>query len=248
MCSKGVLFIVVPFIFITGACADIIDITLNKNPPYITPELAAYLPMIKASYEPSVGFDAVNIGRGTGDGIDEVVAFSFVFQPLTKIKSAYLTIDMTAKGTDTDALLFADNFSKRGEGYPGVVFYGNPILKTLQTNSRTLVTFDLSHLSYTDPNRHPVGFEDLTSLLVDGDLNVVYADDAIIHSASLQIKGSYNPPPQNVDEPGTCVLLIAGMFLIVFIVLNSKEKMFCLIEMNRSSYPEGVKFKVAGSG
>ncbi|HEX2956214.1 MAG TPA: hypothetical protein VHO70_05265 [Chitinispirillaceae bacterium] len=48
---------------------------------------------------------------------------------------------MTAKGTDTDALLFADNFSKRKEGYPGVVFYGNPILKTLQTNVRTSVTF-----------------------------------------------------------------------------------------------------------
>ncbi len=236
MCRKGIFFLVVPFIFITGTFADIIDITLNKNPPYITPELAAYLPTINAIYEPNVGFNAVNIGRGTGDGINEVVAFSFVFQPLTEIECAYLTIDMTAKGTSTDALLFADNNSKRGEGYPGVVFYGNPILKTLQTNVRTSVTFDLSHLAYTDPNRHPVGFEDLTSLLFDGDLNVVYADDAIIHSARLQINVNPPPtptplpppplPPHNVDEPGTLIMLISGMFLVVGIVLNRKEKKF----------------------
>lgn len=222
MCRKDIFFLVVPFIFITGTFADIIDITLNKNPPYITPELAAYLPTISASYEPNVGFNAVNIGSGAGNGIDEVVAFSFVFQPLTEIESAYLTIDMTAKGTDTDALLFADNASKRGEGLPGVKFYGNTVLKTLQTNVRTLVTFDLSYLSYTDPHRHPVGFEDLTSLLFNGDLNVVYADDAVIHYARLQINGSYNPPSQNVDEPGTVIMLTAGIFLLICFVMIRK--------------------------
>jgi hypothetical protein len=240
MCRKGVFFLVVPFIFITGTFADIIDITLNKNPPYITPELAAYLPTINASYEPNVGFNAVNLGRGSGDGWDEVVAFSFVFQPLTEVESAYLTIDMTAKGTDTDALLFADNYSKRGEGSPGVKFYGNTVLKTLQTNVRTLVTFDLSHLSFTDPYRNPVGFEDLTSFLFDGDFNVVYADDAIIHSARLQINVNPPPlptplppppPPQNVDEPGTFILLITGMFLIICIVMfrsNYRNKFFMI--------------------
>ncbi len=217
MCRKSVFFLFVPFIFITGTLADVIDITLNKNPPYITPELAAYLPTVNASYEPNVGFNAVNIGRGTGDGYNEVVAFSFVFQPLTEIESAYLTIDMTAKGTGTDALLFADNNSLRGEGLPGVKFYGNPILKTLQSNVRTSVTFDLSHLSFTDPRRNPVGFEDLTSLLFDGDFNVVYADDAIIHSARLQINGSYNPS-HNVDEPNMLLLVAMGtVFLLLFV-------------------------------
>ncbi len=226
MCCKGVIFLAVSFIFTTNIYADIIDITLNENPPFITPELSAYLPTVNSSNEPNVGFDAVNIGRGTGDGIDEVVAFSFVFQPLTKIESAYLTIDMTARGTYTDELLFADNSSVRG----GIAakFYGNPIFKSLSTNERTSVTCDLSHLPITDQNLNPVGFEDLTSLLFDGDLNVVYADDAIIHSAQLIINGSYNPPPQSVDEPGTFVMLITGMLLLACIVLNRNEKMFVL--------------------
>jgi hypothetical protein len=231
MCRKSVCILVIPFIFIANTFADIIDITLNKNPPYMTPELAAYLPTINASYEPNVGFNAVNLGRGSGDGWDEVVAFSFVFQPLTEVESAYLTIDMTAKGTDTDALLFADNSSKRGEGSPGVKFYGNSILKNLNENVRTSVTFDLSHLSYTDPVRNPVGFEDLRPYLLDGDFNVVYADDAIIHSARLQINGSYNPPPQNVDEPDVVIMLTVGIFLLIYFVTirnNNKNKCFMI--------------------
>ncbi|HEX2957936.1 MAG TPA: hypothetical protein VHO70_13970 [Chitinispirillaceae bacterium] len=224
MCRKNVIFLAVSFIFTTNIFADVIDITLNNNPPYMTQELSTYLPTVNASNEQNVGFDAVDIGRGTGDGKNEVVAFSFVFQKLTEVESAYLTIDMTAKGTYTDELLFADNSSVRGG--IGAKFYGNSIFKTLNANDRTLVTCDLSHLSITDQDMNPVGFEDLTSLLFDGDLNVVYADDAIIHSARLQINGSNNP--QNVDEPGTFVMLIAGMLLLTCIVLNRKEKMFLL--------------------
>jgi hypothetical protein len=76
-------------------------------------------------------------------------------------------------------------------------------------------------------NRNPVGYEDLTQFLYDGDFNVVYADDAIIHSARLQINGNYNPPPQNVDEPDAIILLMAGLFFSLCVGANKSGRCVC---------------------
>lgn len=152
------------FLFTFFIQADVIDITLIDNPPYFTDELSRYLTTVSNDIEPCVGFNAINIGDGKGDGHNEIIAFSFIFQPLTEIETAYLILDITPRGTSTDELLFADNWSIRGAGVAGERYYGNTILRTLP-NIRALVTFDLKHISFCDPSMEPVGFEDISYLL-----------------------------------------------------------------------------------
>jgi len=173
---------------------------------------------------------------GSGDGLDEIVAFSFIYTPISEVETAYLILDLTPKGASTDEVLFSDNSSVRGYRYTGSKFYGNPILKTTSYGVRTSVTFNLQHLPYCTPYMTFVGYEDVSSLLKDGTFNVVYADDAIIHSARLIINGTaggtiYPPPPppppspsSDVDEPETFILLIIGMILFAL----SQRKKTCL--------------------
>lgn len=216
-----------------NVCADMIDITLNSNPAYVSDELEAYLHYAHGSYEPLVGFDAVNIGDGKGNGIDEVVACSFVFQPLTIIDNAYLTIDLTPFGTSTDELLFADNMSIRGSGETGAKFYGNTRLEALRSGVRTSLTFDLAQMDYSNPNGTYSGIEDLRVFLRDGDFNVVYADDAIIHSARLRINTGFielpplfppTPPvpPCNVPEANVSSLLMMSLMFTVLLMINMR--------------------------
>ncbi|OUC14551.1 MAG: hypothetical protein B0A82_11480 [Alkalinema sp. CACIAM 70d] len=158
-----------------------LDITLTSNTPPISPELTAYIPTVKGT-DPLIGFNGTNIGEGSGDGINELVPFSFTFPIFKSIQSARLTLDLTAgeELIETDELLFADNNSMRG-----VKSYGNALLSKIPSGTRQTVTFDLLNI---DTN---AGKENLKDLLLDGDLNIVYADDAIIHSARLEVAGSY---------------------------------------------------------
>jgi hypothetical protein len=222
------------FIVLTAGSvsADFIDITLLSNPPYANNELSLYLPTVSTRSEPPVGFNGVNIGNGNGDGRDEVVGFSFIFQPITQIETAYLTIDLTPYGTSTDELLFADNNTVRGYGLPGAKYYGNTQLKALSRSVRTSITFDLKNLDYFESYRGVFGTEDLSLYLRDGDFSVVYADDAIIHSARLRIYTGLielppllPPTPVQVPEPSTIMLLLTGClpFLIVMIMKFMKR-------------------------
>jgi hypothetical protein len=220
-----------PLIVLTAAMvsADIIDITLENHPAYISSELRSYLPFVNETNELRVGFDAANIGGGKGDGVNEEVAFSFVFQPITEIDNAYLTLDLTPHGTGSDELLFADNISVRGYGRTGAKFYGNTRLETLRSGVRTTITFDLQKMDFSTPGGSYLGIEDLSMYLMDGDLNVVYADDAIIHSARLRINTGFitlpplfpqrppSPPPIppcNVPEADGHLLLLMGLLFV----------------------------------
>ena len=109
--------------------ADFITITQSSGNIYLDQELLNYLPAVKGQNEPVVGYEASDIGWGSGNGIDEIFATSFIFNPLVSVNSAFLTLNLTPKGTTTDEILFADNQSVRGLGYPNACFYGNPYLK-----------------------------------------------------------------------------------------------------------------------
>ncbi len=181
---------------------------LVEQYPYLDPghaperelsaELKAYRPKVNdKENEPLVGFKGEDIGEGKGDGVDEIVAFSFRFPAYHHVTKARLILDLTP-GDDlitSDELLFADNTSIRG---PGGQAYGRQVLDDLTDGVRKTVTFDL--LSIDTESGHPA---DLNGLLVDGDLDVVYADDAIIHSARLVISGddSDHQQPTVVANP-----------------------------------------------
>lgn len=236
MVGKKVVGIVVGvLVLVVCVSADIIDITLDSNPIYISDELEAYLPIAStASWEPYIGFNGVDIGQGAGNGVDEVVAFSFVFTPIADIDNAYLTLELTPHGTSTDELVFADNNSVRGAGLPGAKFYGNTLLEALPSGVRTSVTFDLMAMDYSDPYGNFIGYEDLSIYLHDGDFNVVYADDAIIHSARLQINTGYDPGNGNgggngngnqghhVPEPSMLMSLVAGLLMLLLMYVKKQ--------------------------
>ena len=179
-------------------------------------ELLEYLVTVKGDREPVVGFNAEDIGWGTGTGVNELVAFAFEFGELEYVKTAELILELTPKGTGTDELLFADNASIRGKDVDGSKFYGNQELKTLPRNVQTSVCFDLGAVSYTNEQRVFQGYEDLTEYLLDGDLGIVYADDAIIHSAQLVMKCKFKKdhPPHAVPEGGTTGMLLMGIVMV----------------------------------
>ena len=151
----------------------------------LSTELETYLPSVKEN-QPLVGFFGKDVGDGAGDGNDEKVAFSFRFPAYTSIESAKLILDLTPKNEfiRTDELLFADNNSAVGNASE---LYGNDQLKDLAENKSTPVSFDLLHIG----SNH--GPKDLSELLKDGDLNVVYSDDAIISGAKLVVRGTTDP-------------------------------------------------------
>lgn len=152
-------------------------ISLLSDTPVISNELQNYLPTVQGT-DPLVGFNGANIGQGAGNGLDELVAFSFLFPQLDSVQSAQLTLELQSFGTSTDELLFQDNASIRGANSK---FYGNDVLSAIPSGSTQFVTFDLANIDTTQ------GSENLLNLLLDGDLNIVYADDAIIKQAQLTV-------------------------------------------------------------
>jgi hypothetical protein len=174
----------------SSSVAGEIDILLATNPPPVTEELGQYLSTVQPPSHPLVGFNGADVGQGSGTGVDEFVAFSFVFDPIPKIQSATLTVDLTPRhrAIRSDNFHFADNSSPwSGDADVG---YGNELISPLTVGVRTVIDFDLRNL----PGHYGSGLSyDVTDLLLDGDFNVVYADDAIIHSARLRIEPSSLP-------------------------------------------------------
>ncbi len=127
---------------------------------------------------------------GGGDGVDQVTGFSFTFEPPKTITKAELILDLTPKNSHITSheLLFADNQSVRGSDGQA---YGRQVLNKLAVGKETSVTIDLLNI---DTNSGKP--EDLKKYLADGILGVVYADDAIIHSARLYVDGDYSDHQQ----------------------------------------------------
>lgn len=169
------------------ANAVTVDILLHTNPPPISPELRAY--MIPCCNTIFVGFGGADIGEGVGDGHNDRVPFSFEFPPFLEVHSATLTLDLAPGDAlvTTDFLAFADNNSQRL-----AEMYGNEQLYALPLGVRTTVTFDLRNV----PGQYGSGLHyDLSALMLDGDLDVIYDDDATVYSARLQISGTMAPVP-----------------------------------------------------
>jgi hypothetical protein len=149
---------------------------------------------------PQVGFGASDRGQGAGDGVDEIVPFSFKFNRFQKVNFARLTLELTPKDAlvTTDALNFAD---------VGLDFaYGRATFQKLGSSigQRVTVAFDLGNVDEIETvNERSTGFRDLREFLRDGTLDVVYADDAIIHRAFLVIEGV--PASDEVNKEGDIV-------------------------------------------
>ncbi|CAN2043586.1 hypothetical protein GMMP1_1160003 [Candidatus Magnetomoraceae bacterium gMMP-1] len=217
--SLSVIIMIMVLVNVPCVSALTIDIGLTGNPPPVSADLNSYL------YDPdigalrtgttftNVGFNGYDLGDGLGNGVDEVVAFSFQFTPFSSITSATLRLDLTPKHSliTTDQLTFADNWTQPNKGY------GNELLESLTLHTEHHVNFDLAHMDVYDPrvgvDPTELTYHNLLPYLLDGDLDVVFADDAIIHSARLTITG--NP---TIPEPATILLL--GMGLAAFMVFR----------------------------
>ena len=83
----------------------------------------------------------------------------------------------------TDGLQFTDNW----ETDPTVVdkLYGNDLLRVLLVGQRTVVSFDLTSINLKEGDN-----ENLSELLLDGSLDVLYRDDSIIYAVTLDIEGT----------------------------------------------------------
>ena len=154
--------------------------------PPISEGLANYLRTHAVDLEhPAVGLGGADRGEGPGTGINNDVPFSFVFLKFDSIIRAILTLDLEPKDplVTTDGLQFTDNW----ESDPTVPdkLYGNDVLRVLMVGERTVVNFDLTNINLKDGAN-----ENLAYLLVDGNLDVIYRDDAIIYAVTLDIEGT----------------------------------------------------------
>jgi hypothetical protein len=189
--------------------AATVDIFLTDNPPPLSTDLESYISDYVLAVGGGgrwiqVGFDGFDMGSGAGNGWDEIVAFSFQFTPLVSVTSATLQLGITPKHyqKSSDELLFADNGSLFNDKY-----YGNSLIRPLNTNNTYDVTFDLRNMAgqYGSGNTY-----DLSDLLLDGDLDVVYQDDSFIHYARLTINGNAVPVPAAIWLFGSGLLGFAG--------------------------------------
>jgi hypothetical protein len=154
--------------------------------PPVSESLARFLQTNSAALEhPSVGLGGADRGEGQGNGVNNDVPFSFTFPRLNSITRATLTLDLKPKDPEvtTDGLQFTDNW----ETDPRVAdkLYGNDILAVLAVDEEAIVNFDLTNI-----NLKGDGNENLSDLLLDGSLDVLYRDDAIIYAVTLDIEGS----------------------------------------------------------
>jgi len=149
-----------------------------------------------------MGFDGAPYIEGGSvlDGIDDFIAFAFPFQRFSQVDGAKLTLELTPKSSlvDTDNFVLFTTTSNIFN--PFKELWGNSILSTLTVDQRTTVEFDLSAIPTSGG-----GTEDFLSQLVNRRaLNFIYQDDALIHSAALQISG--------IPEPSTLLLFLIGLF------------------------------------
>lgn len=203
-----------------------VTVTNSTDQPIILKELADFIAAVPPTQTgitdaPIVGFNGVPLstadtgwdflnyqpGPGVndqvvGNGIDDLTAFSFLFPSFKSIDTALLTLELTAKdpAITTDLLMFADLFPQFSPEQIISLNLGNDLLRELIVDVRTTLTFDLSALSSI------FGPIDLRSWLRDGDLSVLFGDDAIIHWASLNITGTLNVP-----EPSSLLLIGAAL-------------------------------------
>ena len=158
--------------------------------PLVSESLARFLQTNSIALEhPAVGLGGADRGEGQGNGVNNDVPFSFIFPKFDSITRATLTLDLEPKDPEvtTDGLQFTDNW----ETDPAVAdrFYGNDILAVLPVDVETVVNFDLTNI-----NLKGGGNENLSDLLLDGNLDVLYRDDAIIFAVTLDIEGTATTP------------------------------------------------------
>jgi hypothetical protein len=158
--------------------------------PPVSGSLARFLQTNSIALEhPAVGLGGADRGEGQGHGVNNDVPFSFTFPKLKSVAHATLTLDLKPKDPEvtTDGLQFTDNW----ETDPAVAdkLYGNDILAVLPVDEETVVSFDLTNI-----NLKGGGNENLSDLLLDGNLDVLYRDDALIYAVTLDIEGSAAAP------------------------------------------------------
>ena len=166
---------------------------LSNNVPPVSNDLSVFAKAYADTRAPGedifIGFNRADRGMGAGDGIDEMVPFSFKYPALSEITSATLELDITPKSSliGTDALVFAD----LGDLTVG---FGNDRLQSLRVNRRRLLRFNLLNIQKSFTDGTPIGVVDISPYLLDGDFDVIYLDDAIIHRATLRINGVAQKP------------------------------------------------------
>jgi hypothetical protein len=162
-----------------------------------------------------VGFNNTDIGEGVGNGTEAPVAFSFAFTPFSCISSAILTLILTPEHPliTTDVLMIINkpqglNLFNAGGMY---LVYGNDFLRGLPVGQTSTVSFDLKNIEvntfFLDEDGltivNPIARIDLTPFLLDGSLDVIYAEDATIHKATLTITGIPSPARSPLGLPQT---------------------------------------------
>ncbi|MBN8893202.1 MAG: hypothetical protein J0H91_23225, partial [Rhodospirillales bacterium] len=199
----------------------------GSDQPLVSSKLADFLTSIYAEHPeatgitdaPLIGFNGVTLTAAdtgwsalrytpgpqvadqvAGNGVDDLTAFSFNFPVLRTVRSATLTLELTPQspGATTDQLFF----DRRG--YNPLYNFGNALLRDLPVGEPATVTFDLAAMPYGTDGRSL----NLLSMLGGGELGVVYGDDAIIQSATLEVRGVL---ASSVPEPPAVLLMLSAI-------------------------------------
>jgi len=171
-----------------------LTIALQGHVPPISDDLAAFIAAAREAgsgllSQHLVGLNATDIGQGgPGNGVDEAVPMSFTYPAFAAISSAILTVTLTPQDRliGTDALMVIDTGQH----------VGNDLLQGLPVGQESTVRINLQNVEVNGPSHwsggflEPLGRTDQTPILLDGDLDLVYQDDAIVHSATLTITGT----------------------------------------------------------
>lgn len=234
-----------------------VDVLISNvtDQPIISAELAHYIqsfydavpPETGITDAPLIGFNGVELDANdtgwdflhytpgpnvsdqiVGNGIDDLTGFSFDFPTFSSIEEAELFLTLTPQRSDvlTDLLLFADLPSSMGNNF------GNSLFADLEVNHLAELAFDLTAM----PSAY--GLTDLRNLLLDGDLGVVFGDDAILHSASLQVSGVldlYKVPINPVPEPSSWLLISIGLFALIGLCHRRKCRSRSSLSSNNST-------------